>query len=364
MGTLEVSTMEAVPAPVPAAAPAVRICAFSPSDEVRWDEFVRRHPEGSFFQLIGWKRAIEKTFNYESCYVLAERGNEVTGIAPLFFVSDWLAGSRLLSVPFGVYGGICAADEESRERLLEAAKRESIARRVDYLELRNRRGKIDAEFCPNSLYATFVCPLNEDLDAQLKSLPRDTRYMIRKAEKAGLRTERGAHQMDVFYRLFAQSMHRLGTPMFPRALLQNLQKEFGSAMEVMTVYSGSEAVSGVVSFLFRDTMLPYYAGAGPDAARTATNNFMYWELMKQGAQAGYRWFDFGRSKKGTGSYAFKTQWNMDVQPLDYEVFLVGRKTVPNFSPVNPKFERAIRIWKRLPHWMANSIGPRVVRWLP
>jgi FemAB-related protein (PEP-CTERM system-associated) len=364
MGILEVSTMEAGPAPVHGAAQAVRIRAFTSSDEARWDEFIRRHPEGSFFQQIGWKRVIEKTFGYESCYVLAERGNEVTGVAPLFFVSDWLAGSRLLSVPFGVYGGICAADEESREQLLEAVKQESIARRVDYLELRNRRGKIDAGFCHNSLYATFVGPLNADSDAHLKSLPRDTRYMIRKAEKAGLRIERGPHQMDTFYRLFALSMHRLGTPMFPRPLFQNLQKEFGSTMEVMMVYSGSEAVSGVVSFFFRDTILPYYAGAAPDATRTAANNFMYWELMKQAAQAGYRRFDFGRSKKGTGSYAFKTQWNMDVQPLDYEVFLVGRKTVPNFSPVNPKFERAIRIWKRLPLWMVNSVGPHVVRWLP
>jgi len=337
---------------------------FESSDCARWDEFITRHPQGSFFQLTGWKRVIEKTFGYKPCYFLAENAGEITGVAPLFSVSNWLIGNCLISVPLGVYAGICASSEESKSRLTEAVKNESLTRGVDYLELRHRNGGIDQGFHHNSLYTTFTTSLDANVEANLKRLPRDTRYMIRKGEKAGLRVERGSNQMDAFYRLFTQSMHRHGTPVFPRSLFANLQAEFGSAMDVMMVYSGSEAVSGVVSFFFRDTVLPFYAGAGPDATKTAANNFMYWELMKYAVQRGARQFDFGRSKKGTGSYAFKTQWNMTVEPLDYEVFLVRRKSVPNFSPVNPKFERATRIWRRLPLWMANAMGPHVVRWLP
>jgi FemAB-related protein (PEP-CTERM system-associated) len=247
---------------------------------------------------------------------------------------------------------------------MQAAKEQSVSRRVDYLELRNRRSNIDVGFHPNSLYSTFTCSLSSDLDANLKRLPKDTRYMIRKAEKAGLRVERGEHLTQTFYSLFAQSMHRLGTPVLPRSLFENLQREFRDAMEIMVVYSGAKAVSGVVSFFYGGTIFPYYAGAGSEAPKLCANNFMYWELMKQAALAGYRKFDFGRSKKNTGSYAFKTQWNMDIAPLDYEVLLVRRKTVPNFSPVNPKFERAIQLWRNMPLWMANAIGPRVIRWLP
>lgn len=364
MGTPDISTMLAGSPPAPAQLNSIRVRPFVESDGLRWDEFVTHHLEGSFFQLTGWKRVIEKTFGYEPRYLLAERDGEITGIAPLFFVSNWLIGRCLISVPLGVYGGICASDQQSRNCLLEAVKDESVALGVDYLELRNRKGEIDPGFHRNSLYATFTTPLSADHDSNLKRLPRDTRYMIRKGEKVGLRCERGSGQLDAFYRLFTQSMHRHGTPVFPRAMFENLQNEFASSMDVMMVYSGSGAVSGVVSFLFRDTIFPYYAGAGPDATKTAANNFMYWELMKHAVDRGCRQFDFGRSKKGTGAYAFKTQWNMTVEPLDYEIFLVRRKTVPNFSPVNPKFERATRIWKRLPLWMANTMGPRVVRWLP
>lgn len=364
MGTRDASTVLADSPPAPSLFSSTRVRAAVESDAPRWDQFVTRHPHGSFFQLTGWKRVVEKTFGYEPRYLLAERRGEITGIAPLFFVSNWLIGRCLISVPLGVYGGICASDDDSRNLLLQALKSEAVSRGVDYLELRNRKGPIDSGFHHNSLYSTFTTPLSPDHDANLKRLPRDTRYMIRKAEKTGLRCERGSDQLASFYRLFTQSMHRHGTPVFPKALFANLLQEFASSMDVLMVYSGSQPVSGVISFFFRDTVLPYYAGAGPDATRLAANNFMYWELMKHAADRGYRQFDFGRSKKGTGAYAFKTQWNMNVEPLDYEIFLVRRKTVPNFSPVNPKFERATRIWKRLPLWLANRVGPRVVRWLP
>jgi FemAB-related protein (PEP-CTERM system-associated) len=159
-------------------------------------------------------------------------------------------------------------------------------------------------------------------------------------------------------------MRRLGTPVFPRALFENLIREFRDSIDLLLVYAGEEPVTGVFSFFFRDTVAPYYAGASPEANALAANNLMYWELMKHAAEQGMRHFDFGRSKKGTGSYAFKTQWNMNLEPLDYQVHLVRRKQLPDFSPINPKFELATRVWKRMPLRLTTWLGPRLVRWFP
>jgi len=337
---------------------------FAPTDVGRWDRFVLSQPQGTFFHLTGWKRAIEKTFGYRPRYFYAENAGRITAVAPLFSVSNWVTGSCLLSVPFGVYGGICAQDQESDESLFDHLKKVARAEQVDYLELRNRKSSPYPECHFKTLYSTFTTELSPDPAANLKRLPRDTRYMIRKAEKAGLQTKRGFDQMNDFYALFAESMRRHGTPVFPRAFFENLVDEFRDRMELLMVYAGEKPVAGVVSFFHGDTILPYYAGAGPEAPGLAANNLMYWELMKSAAQSGIRWFDFGRSKKNTGSYAFKTQWNMTVETLDYQVLLVKRKTVPNFSPVNPKFELATRVWQRLPLRVTESLGPRVVRWFP
>jgi hypothetical protein len=38
--------------------------------------------------------------------------------------------------------------------------------------------------------------------------------------------------------------------------------------------------------------------------------------------------------------------------------------VPDQGPGNPKFKAAIAVWKRLPLWIANRVGPPIVRNIP
>ena len=342
----------------------LEVKAFEVGAEQRWDRFVQEHPRASFFHLIGWKRIIEKTFGHTARYFYCEREGKITGIAPIFECSNWLIGRCFISVPLAAYGGIIANDPESEQALLVHAKRLAQSASAEYVELRLRNGTALRDFHANPLYVTFTAPLFSDPAANLKRLPKDTRYMIRKAEKAGLRIQRGSEQMDVFYELFAQSMHRLGTPVFPSALFRNIVDEFPDRTQLMLVYDETRAVAGVLSFFFRDVILPYYAGATSEATRLAANNFMYWELIKWAGEQGFQTFDFGRSKKGTGAYAFKSQWNMNVEQLEYQVFLVKRKSVPNFSPVNPKFEMAIRLWQNLPLSVTKWLGPSAVRLFP
>jgi FemAB-related protein (PEP-CTERM system-associated) len=329
-----------------------------------WDRFVSEHPKGSFFHQVGWKRVLEKTFGYKARYFYCQRNGKIAGIAPLFSISNWMLGSCIISIPLAAYGGVLADSEESERALLDHARQMATSAKVDYLELRHRDGGLRSGFHANSLYVTFSAPLSSDEEANRRRLPKDTRYMIRKSEKAGLRCQFGFEQMDDFYCLFARSMQRLGTPVFPKRLFQNLIEEFPQHTQLMIVYNGSQPLSGVLSFFYRDTILPYYAGASDDAPRLAANNFMYWQLIKWAGEHGFRQFDFGRSKKGTGSFAFKSQWSMDVEPLNYQVLLVKRTTVPNFSPLNPKFEMAIRLWQKLPLPVTEWLGPSVVRLFP
>jgi FemAB-related protein (PEP-CTERM system-associated) len=348
--------------PIPPSPLAVR--SFQKGDAERWDRFVYQHPGGTFFHQTAWMRAVERTFEHKAEYVLGEREGRVVAVAPLFRVSNWMVGTCLISSPLAAYGGILAEDAEAEKAVLEHLKNRAQEQQVDYLELRNPSGGTLPGFVPNTRYAGFSMPLKKDAEALLKSLPKDIRYMIRKAEKADLRIERGPERLDEFYRLFTINMRRLGTPVFPRSLFVHLLEEYGKQIDVLIVYAGSQPVASAVSFLFRDTMHPYYIGGVPLARDLAANNFLWWELMKFAAQSGMSTFDFGRSKKGTGAHAFKKKWNPTITDLDYQVLLVKRKTAPNFSPANPKFGLATQVWSRLPLFLTNRLGPRIVRWIP
>jgi FemAB-related protein (PEP-CTERM system-associated) len=342
----------------------VRVLPLTESDAPAWDLFVRSHPNGTFFHQLGWKRVMEKTYGFKSYYFSAKQGTRITGIAPVFLISNWLTGRCLISLPFAVYGGICAEDPESEQALV--ARVESLANElgVAFLELRNRRGGISAGYHANTRYSTFTLPLVQDTDAIYKAFPKDIRYMIRKAEKAGLRSQRGFDQLETFYELMTINLRRLGTPAFPKQLFENLIHEYPDQVDLAVVYSGNRPVSAGMSFFFRSWMQPYYIGSREEAKALAANNFLWWDLIRLGASTGYSTFDFGRSKKNSGNYDFKKKWNPHIEDLSYQVRLVRRKEYPDFSPMNPKFEFATNIWKKMPLGLTRAIGPHVVRWFP
>ena len=342
----------------------VTVCPYEEHFRNVWDDYVSRHPAGTVFHLTAWKRVIERTFRFKPRYLFAEENGEVRGVLPLFLASNVIQGRTLISTPFAVYGGPCADDDAVASLLRQSACKLAQDDNVQYLELREQKPAAESGFHTKELYVSFDLELPGNPEELMKIFPRDTRYMIRKGQKNGLQALRDNCQLDVFYEIYCHSFHHLGTPVFGKQLFHSFLEEFGEQCELLTVWQGAKALAAVLSFRFRDWILPYFGGSLLEGRQVAANNFMYWEVMKQAMEKGVRFFDFGRSKVGTGAYDFKTQWNMRVRPLPYQFFLVRRKTMPNFSPANPKFKRAIDAWRGMPFALTKVIGPRVVKLFP
>jgi FemAB-related protein (PEP-CTERM system-associated) len=342
----------------------MRVHAYQNEHRTAWDAFVLQHPEGTVFHSTGWKQAIERSFRFEPQYLLAEENGQICGVVPLFRSTNWVQGGTLISSPFAVYGGICSSSPEAHLALREAACRMAVEQKVNYLELRESHRPFGDGFVTKELYVTFEQQLTRDPAALLKGFPKDTRYMIRKGEKAGLRAVTDNAQLDLFYEIYARSVQHLGTPVFSKRFFRILIEEFASAVEITVIWHGAKAMAGVLSFTFRNSIFPHYGGSLMEGRQLAANNFMYWEVLRGACERGFDTFDFGRSKVGTGSYFFKTQWNMRERPLPYQFYLVRRKNLPNFSPVNPKFALATKVWKQLPFPLTKIFGPPLVRLFP
>jgi FemAB-related protein (PEP-CTERM system-associated) len=259
-----------------------------------------------------------------------------------------------------VYGGV-AANGEAAAHALEA-EAETLARRlgVAHLELRHVQPR-HADWPLQDLYVTFRKGILPDEQANMLAIPRKQRAMVRKGIKGGLRSAIDAN-VDRFFALYADNVHRHGTPALPKRYFQALCDIFGADCEVLTVAnSDGRALSSVLSFYFRDEVLPYYAGDDTQARELAANDFKYWELMRRACARGLKVFDYGRSKLGTGSYAFKKNWGFEPQPLHYEYRLYKRDAVPQNNPANAKYRLLIETWRRLPLGFANWLGPFVVR---
>ena len=328
-------------------------------DEKNWDGFVETCNEATFFHRSGWKKVIETAFGHNTYFLLAESEGRVTGILPLAEIRHFLFGHSLSSLPFCVYGGIAANSEEARELLDAAAQELASDLNVDYLEYRNVRPH-HVDWPSKDLYVTFRKPIDPDVEQNMKAIPRKQRAMVRSGIKNGLEAET---DMDAnrFYDVFSDNMLRHGTPALSRSYFSLLMEVFGKDCEVLTVTKEGKAVSSVLSFYFRDEVLPYYAGDTVEARSLAANDFKYWELMKRACERGYKVFDYGRSKRGTGSFDFKKNWGFEPEPLYYEYLLHKAKSVQDQNPLNPKYQLFIKAWRRLPKQLANAIGPHIVK---
>lgn len=330
-------------------------------DAAAWDAFVRTLPAATFFHRFGWKRVIEEAFRHRTHFLLAERAGIIEGVLPLAEIKSRLFGHSLVGLPFCVYGGIAAANPEARAALDEQAQKLAEELGVGHLEYRDRDTPHDIEWPGTDLYVTFRKEIDPDVEKNMLAIPRKQRAMVRKGIKNELISEIEAG-VDGFFSVFADNVRRHGTPALPKRFFALLREEFGDDCEVMLVRApDGRLISGVLSFYFRDEILPYYAGDTEDARGLAANDFKYWELMRRACERGIRVFDYGRSKVGTGPYDFKRNWGFEPQPLCYRYKLFKADRVPENNPNNPKYRLFIEAWRRLPLPVANVLGPLIVR---
>ena len=332
-------------------------------DAARWDAFVHACPEATFFHLSAWQGIVEDVFRHRTHFLYAERAGEIIAVLPLAEVKSRLFGHALTSLPFCVYGGIAASVDAGDEAIAALeAEADRLAREagVQHLEYRNLHAR-HADWPRQELYVTFRKAILPDEEANMLAIPRKQRAMVRKGIKNGLQSHVD-DSVDRFFALYADNVLRHGTPALPRKFFQRLRDTFGENCEVLTVTDADgKVLSSVLSFYFRDEVLPYYAGDDLAARELAANDFKYWELMRRACARGCRLFDYGRSKIGTGPYSFKKNWGFEPQPLSYEYRLYKRDSVPQNNPMNPKYRLFIALWRKLPIGVANAIGPHIVR---
>jgi FemAB-related protein (PEP-CTERM system-associated) len=339
-------------------ADSLRVRELAHADVARWNAFVDARPDATFFHRAEWHEVIRRAFGHRHHYCFAEDASgAIRGVLPLVRVKSWLFGDTLASIPFGVYGGVAAADDEARALLEGHACALAQSLRVDALEMRNTVQR-HADWPTKRLYHTFRKTIDPDPEVNLKAIPRKQRAMVRKGIDAGLTSEL-TQDPDRLFPVYAESVRNLGTPVFPRRYFRILQEVFGDACDILVARHGGEDVAAVMSFYFRDEVLPFYGGSRPVAREVKGNDFMYWELMRRSAERGIRVFDYGRSKEGSGSFSFKKNWGFEPQPLYYEYFLVRSQQVPEVNPANPKYRLFIEAWKRLPLPLASLVGARL-----
>jgi FemAB-related protein (PEP-CTERM system-associated) len=344
----------------------VEIRQYAGDDHDAWQGYVRTCPSATVFHLLQWSRAVEQAYGHRPCHLTAWQRGRLVGVLPLFLVRSVFAGRILVSVPYATYGGILADRPQVAAGLLESAKELCRSFGAGYLELRHRDPS-GLDLPETGHYDTFRKPLPERPQDVLPALPRKTRAAVRKGllELGDDSAVFSADLLDAIYDLYAHTLRRLGSPNYRRDLFRALQTEYGQDCVCLGMRQDGRYVAGVVSFVFRDEIVPYFSGSLPEGQAARANNVMYLRLMEYAVRRKLRLFDFNRSRRdNSGPYNFKRHYGFEPASLHYQVFLNKADRLPNLSPSNGRYALAGKVWRRMPLWFTRTVGQRITKWIP
>ena len=355
-------------APARLTVPCVSLADLSDPNEIaRIEGFVREHG-GTVFHRPLWLNAIERGTGQQAMGLVLRQAGELTGWLPLTLVHSPLFGRALVSSGFGVAGGALTERRHDAETLCRAA--EELALRHQALSIELRGGEAPEHWqVTTTSHCNFVTDLAEDDEAQLLAISRKARAEVRKGLKTAFSIAIGSDEVDraAHYAVYAESVHNLGTPVFPRRLFDAVLDSFGEAADILTVRNEDRPVASVLSLYHDDgeglTVMPYWGGGTYAARGLRANERMYYELMLHARRRGCTRFDFGRSKTESGPYFFKKNWGFDPEPLTYSNWSAPGTAARNIDPTDAGYARKIALWKRLPLSLANAIGPHIARGL-
>lgn len=330
------------------------------------DKWIEAHPDALPFHHPKWLRAVEQGTGQKAHMLVAERGHELVALLPFHLVHSPLFGRALVSTGFAVGGGILSSDTAAAVRLAQEISVLAEQWSCPTVELRGGyvpsgngwTQKADA-------HANFSKALQPDDEAELLAIPRKQRAEVRKGLENGLTIEigRGARDLDWHYAIYAESVRNLGTPVFPRSLMESVLHAFGDACDILTVLQDGKAVASVFSLYHRGSVMPYWGGGSRDARRLRANDVMYYALMNHARVQGCTHFDFGRSKTGSGAYHFKKNWGFEPEPLAYAFYTADGQAPRDVNPNSPKYRAQIALWQKLPLAVSNRLGPWIAKGL-
>ena len=334
--------------------------------ENTWDAYIKHHPQSSIYHSQIFLNTISHTFGHKLKLLIAtdNTSNNIVGLVPIVEQKSPLFGHLWTSIPFVNYGGILADNAEIEKELLKKAKSFAFEAGVKQIEIRGLYQR-PCDWKINTDKASMWLKLPADSDTLLKSFKAKLRSQINKGytEQVSIRIGKSELLSD-FYAVFSRNMRDLGTPVYSIKLFKNILESLAYNAHIVMVYFEGKPASCAFLIRSENRMEIPWASTIREYNQHNLNMVLYWEVLKLSCKNGCEIFDFGRSSIDASTYRFKKQWgSLPIQHYWYSNSPDAQES-SGVNPNNPKYQLMIRVWQRLPVWLANLIGPHIVKYIP
>jgi len=209
----------------------------------------------------------------------------------------------------------------------------------------------------------MLLELPESSDVLMESFRSKLRSQIKKPLKEGLYAKVGGLELlDDFYSVFSTNMRDLGSPVHSKKLMLNILMELQES-RIVTIYKDAQPLAASMVIGFKDTLKNPWASSLRGYSKLSPNMLLYWAMLEYACNSGFKYFDFGRSSPEEGTYKFKEQWGGEQVALNWHYISLDGQPIDPETWGKSKFEKAIKLWKKLPIPITTTIGPRIRKYI-
>lgn len=366
----------------------IEIITANSSNSSAWDQYVDNNPEATLYHRYGWKEVVERTYGHKTYCLMAVKKQKkttgaedcVVGILLLIHLKHIIFGNQLVSMPYFDMGGILADNTTAEIALLSKAVTLGKKLKAGNIELRHKQplsclsddsrnksvwNNTDRIQCSKrSDKVRMLLDLFDTPEEMMKSFKSKLRSQIKKPIKAGLKaTVGGPELLEDFYRVFLVNMRDLGSPVHSNRLMRNIFELFPNESRMVVVYKADEPVASSLIVGIGETLENPWASSLRQYSRLSPNMLLYWTMLEYACDHGYKYFDFGRSTPGEGTYKFKAQWGAVSHQLHWHYIYLNGRIHDKETTEQTKFDRAIQYWKKLPVPVTRIIGPMIRKYI-
>ena len=329
----------------------------------KWDAYVQFARDGLPLHLSGWRQVMQKTYGYETRYLMARSGHRIVGVLPLFLVPSRLTGKRAMTMP----GGLCADNDAAAVSLLENGFQVAVSGGVDQLLVQDSRQNWRDNWQTESRHVYWLVNLGASEEDLWQGLDGNIRRQVRKAKRNNLEIEVGRDEtlVEPFYSMFSQFTHQAGTPVFSRAFLQNVVDTFPGGYNIALVRHEEQPIAGYFQVEMGDTVYGMWGAALSSTLKLRPAYLALWEIMRDAVNNGFTYLDMGRSPTEGNASKFKGQWGGKSSPV-YQTIIMSNENEQSSSMTSQvqsdeRFQLFMQIWPRLPLSLTRYLGPKL-RW--
>lgn len=321
-----------------------------------------------------WSTVMNTSLNHTPYLIVLEKGEKPFAFLSMSLIKG-VSSRYLISNSYLNYGGVVFLEEAEKEgtrtkknleeKILDKVKVIADQQDVDYVELRSIHLIENVHFkTHNSSKLNAPLPLKADSDTMWGSLTSSTRNQIRKGMKSDLTIDWGGSELAAdFYQVFSRNMRDLGSPAFPKTLFETIAQTFPIDAEFCVVRKGKKPIASALLLHGKSITEVPSASCLREFNSLNANMLLYWNLVCRAIERKQSVFDMGRCNPNSGPARFKKNWGANLTPVAWSYYI--RKGNPNSSRrESKKFRYFILIWKKMPVFVTNIVGPYIVKKLP